>query len=122
LAQAAVAPIERGLAGPPVYDRKRIAAGLGLKARWGPALQAGYALALATALRRAVPLRFPWNGLAGGALVWGAELIALPATGATPPLRRWPRGQVGTLLLHALAFTLSVAALAQVGSMRPVRR
>jgi hypothetical protein len=42
-----------------------------------------------------------------GAAIWLFELLALPATGATPPLRRWPRGEKLLLAAHTTAFALA---------------
>lgn len=47
-------------------------------------------------------------------LIWAFELTVLPATGATPPLRRWPAGDVAWDLAQCLVFagvTTSVLAV-----------
>jgi hypothetical protein len=111
----------RLLGGPPVYAPSRIAARLltryAPRARIQPA-SAGTALRLCYAAllagffvrgRRFLPRSSTAAAACGGALVAGFELLALPATGATPPLGSWPRPSQLLLFLHALAFMRAAA-------------
>ena len=41
----------------------------------------------------------------GAAALWLVELVALPRSGATPPLRAWPRGDAVLDATNALAFS-----------------
>ncbi|MDQ6944688.1 MAG: hypothetical protein M3256_00115 [Actinomycetota bacterium] len=61
-------------------------------------------------------LPFPLAGLGLGAAVWIFEILALPATGATPPLRRWGRAQIAGDALQTMLFgTAAAATLAVLG-------
>lgn len=42
------------------------------------------------------------------AAVWGAELIALPRLGLTPPVREWGRKEVAIDLMHHLVYATAV--------------
>ena len=87
----------------PVYDTGRMGKRLFGSARAGEALRWIYGPSLALLQRklRIHPLLF-------GPLVAAAELIALPLTGATPPVRKWSKGEVPLLFAHATAFALAV--------------
>jgi hypothetical protein len=111
----------RLLGGPPVYAPSRIAARLLRRhaphahlqpASAGAALRLCYVAALAALFVRGRALlpRSPSAAAAcGGALVTGFELLALPLTGATPPLGSWPRPARLLLFLHVLAFMQAAA-------------
>jgi hypothetical protein len=97
--------IERQLLGhAPAYDIARMGRRLFGSARAGKALRWVYGPAMAVAQRtlRIPPLLF-------GPLVAAGELFAMPRTGATPPPRRWRRGEVPMLFAHATAFSLIAA-------------
>jgi hypothetical protein len=105
---------ERGWLGrPPVYAPGRIAARLfGLRSRSragavGAILRWSYGLLIAAAWSRLVPSRAngAWRRALGlGAAIFAFELIALPALGATPPLRRWSRAEKALLAWHTQVF------------------
>jgi hypothetical protein len=80
---------------------------LGRLMRWTYGPTWGVALALARRGRwgRAWPL---W-GLGLGAAVFGFEVVALPGTGATPPLSSWGPEEVRLDAVNTLAFGLAVA-------------
>lgn len=85
--------------------RERAVAGALLRSSYG----AGLAVALAPLLARA---RHPVLAGAGiGALIWSFELVALPLSGATPPLRRWGRVELWANLLNASAYGVVVAGV-----------
>jgi hypothetical protein len=99
--------IERQLlGGPPAYDVSAMGKRLFGNARAGSALRWAYGPALAYVQKK---LRIP--GLLFGPVVALGELVAMPALGATPPVRRWRRGEVAMLFVHATAFALLVDAL-----------
>lgn len=90
----------------PAYDTAKMGKRLFGSARAGEALRWIYGPALALAQR--------WLGapaLLFGPAIAAAELVALPLTGATPPVRNWARGEVPLLFIHATAFALTAAAL-----------
>ncbi|MCA1825525.1 MAG: hypothetical protein ABR567_05305 [Myxococcales bacterium] len=93
----------RVLGGKPVYDPARLGQRLFDSPRAGRALRLVYAPALAAAKRR---LKAP--ALLFGPLVALAELLAMPLTGATPPLRKWRPREIALLFAHATAFALLV--------------
>jgi hypothetical protein len=110
---------ERRLAGrEPVYAAGRVAArfahrggfAIGSRGarRLGSALRWAYGPALAFGRGWLPGGRTPGLGraLSFGAMIYLGELLALPATGATPPVRRWPRRQAAMLGAHTLAFAL----------------
>ena len=77
----------------------KIAAGHLMRWLYGPALGLAWSLA-----RRALPRS---RTLRVGALTAGVaalELTALPATEATPPLRRWKKVEIALLLAQIAAF------------------
>jgi hypothetical protein len=96
--------LERRLLGhAPAYDVNRIGKRLLGSARAGRALRWAYGPAVAF-----VQSRLGLPGLVFGPLLAGGELVMLPRVGATPPLRRWRRGEVPLLFAHATAFALAV--------------
>jgi hypothetical protein len=125
--------VERRLLGStPVYAPARLAARLAARYRvflgergsrrlgdvmrwvYGPALGAAHAC-----LDRD-PRPGLKNALRLAAAIYGFEVVVLPLVGATPPLRRWPRVQVGSLALHTLAFSACVM-LARASRARSAR-
>ena len=95
--------LERRLLGhKPVYDPGKMGKRLFGNARAGEAMRWIYGPALGFVQRR---LRIP--ALLFGPLVAAAELLAMPLTGATPPVRKWPKGEVPLLFVHATAFALA---------------
>lgn len=110
--------LERALLGrEPVYVPARVAARLSARVpgapRRGLALRFPYAALLGAgygATRGLLPGSSARAGARLGVAVWALELLLLPATGATPPVRAWPRGEPGLLFLHTLVFGLVTAA------------
>jgi hypothetical protein len=116
-----VEPLERAVVGRrPVYHPERMVA------RWLPALRRrpallgataaalrfGYAFTLARGLalaRSRLPRSRLLAGLTGGLIVSMLEAALLPATGATPRLRRWRRAELPMLAVHAAAFCLAAS-------------
>lgn len=99
--------IDRCLLGhAPPYDVAKMGKRLFGSARAGTVLRLFYGPAIAIAQRklRIRPLLF-------GPLVAAGELLAMPRVGATPPPRRWRRGEVPMLFAHATAFSLIASAL-----------
>jgi hypothetical protein len=47
------------------------------------------------------------QALCFGAGIYAFELVALPATGATPPIRAWPAKEVLLLAAHTMTFALA---------------
>ena len=96
----------RALGHRPAYDVDRMGKRLFGSARAGRALRWAYGPALAFAQKkwRLPPLLF-------GPLVAAGELFAMPRVGATPPPRKWRRGEVPLLFAHATAFALAVDLL-----------
>ena len=84
--------------------RTQTVAGLALRWAYGPSLGALYAR-----VRPQLPLSVPAAAvcLAGG--IFGFELLAMPALGATPPLRKWDRPQLAMLAAHTLAYGLGTS-------------
>ncbi|MGC4116865.1 MAG: hypothetical protein QM765_20350 [Myxococcales bacterium] len=121
IATAAMAQLERWVArrlgAAPVFAPERIAArvltqesaakaaGSGMRAVYGRAL--GLAWANVPGWRR---LSLPLRALTAGLGTFAAELVALPATGATPPLSAWSRLEVALLLGQTLVFGAVLAA------------
>jgi hypothetical protein len=77
----------------------------------GYALRAAYGPLLAVALLRLAGNSGPaWHrGFGLGLAIYLFELAAMPAVGATPQLRAWPRRQRWMLLAHTTAFGVSTA-------------
>jgi hypothetical protein len=99
--------LERKLLGHrPAYDVDAMGKRLFGRARAGRALRWIYGPTLAVIQKRLrlSPLLF------GPAIALG-ELVAMPRLGATPPARKWKRGEVPLLFAHATAFALTVDLL-----------
>jgi hypothetical protein len=109
----------RALGRPPVYAARAIARRLALRAgvpidrrrarHLGLALRLTYAAALGVVRARLAPSRRPAALVAFAAAIYALELVALPASGGTPPLRAWRRGETLLLGPHALAFACGAA-------------
>ena len=98
--------IERRILGrPSAYDVRTIGKRLFGSSRAGVALRWVYGPSLAAVQRG---LRLP--ALLFGPAIALAELFAMPLVGATPPPRKWRRGEVPLLFAHATAFALTVSA------------
>jgi hypothetical protein len=89
----------------PVYAPERIARRWLGSDRLAPVLRFSYgpALGMLLGLLEAPPFLF-------AAGVAAAELLFLPAIGATPARRRWPRAQIAMLFAHTAVFSLATAA------------
>jgi hypothetical protein len=84
----------------------------GLAMRWlyGPTLGA-----LFGSCARGRHLPSAWRtGILLSAAVYSFELVAMPATGATKPIRRWKWHEVALLFFHVSAFGLAAAATMKV--------
>lgn len=81
----------------PVYDPQRMFGDVA-----GPLVRLAYAPSIAWLKRKT---KLP--ALVFGPLVALFELVAMPLVGATPPVRKWRRGEVPLLFAHATAFALS---------------
>jgi hypothetical protein len=104
---AAFDAIERRLLGhPPAYDVNRMGRRLFGSPGKGWALRWAYGPTMAFTQTR---LRIP--ALIFGPLVAIAELYAMPKVGATPPPRKWRKGEIPLLFAHSTAFALAVSAL-----------
>jgi hypothetical protein len=115
-------PLARAIAGgEPTFAADRIAARLAARTglrldrrgarRLGTLLRWTYAPGLALARELVVGrprARRAGRALAFGAAIYGLELVALPATGATPPPARWRARELGALAAHVLTFALTV--------------
>jgi hypothetical protein len=86
----------------PVFDPGKIARRLLGDESLAPLLRWGYATALARVQRR-----FRVHPLVFGPAVALCELLLMPAVGATPKVKRWPRGEVPLLFAHATSFALA---------------
>ena len=87
----------------PTYATSRMGERLFGSALAGDAMRLVYAPAMAWLKRRT---KLP--ALVFGPLVAAFELVAMPLVGATPPVRKWRRGEVPWLFVHATAFALAV--------------
>lgn len=112
----------------PVYTAEAVASGLlrrlerrtgavrarnaGLVLRWsyGCALGAAHAGLTQSGGHRLV-LR---SALTLSSVIYLFELVAMPATGATKPVRDWPRSELLLLFCHTSAFALVTAAVARL--------
>jgi hypothetical protein len=104
---AALDAMERRLLGHrPAYDVHRIGRRLFGSTRAGWALRCAYGPTIAF-----IQTRFRLRPLLFGPLVAAGELYAMPRTGATPPPRKWRKGEVPLLFAHSTAFALAVKAL-----------
>jgi hypothetical protein len=90
----------------PAYDVDKMGKRLFGSAQAGRALRWVYGPALATVQKK---LRIP--ALLFGPAVALGELFAMPRVGATPPPRKWRKGEVPLLFAHATAFAIAVDAL-----------
>jgi hypothetical protein len=107
LALSAADALERKWLGHrPAYDVNAMGERLFGNARAGRALRWIYGPCLAMIQKK---LRLP-PLLFGPAIALG-ELLAMPRVGATPPVRKWRRGEVPLLIAHATAFTIAVELL-----------
>jgi hypothetical protein len=80
--------------------------------RWPYGASWGIAFSLLPASRRWVAA-----GAGLGAAVWLFELLALPLSGATPPLRKWRLEEVGLDALNSCLYgVVTAAALKGLGS------
>jgi hypothetical protein len=107
LALSAADALERTLLGHrPAYDVDKMGKRLFGSARAGRALRWVYGPTLAVVQKklRLQPLLF------GPAIALG-ELLMMPRVGATPPVRKWRRGEVPLLFAHATVFSLAVQQL-----------
>jgi len=106
--------LERAVLGDePVYAAKRVARRLFGPRVPGRLLRWTYGPLLGLAAGRALEGRswpFAAEAAGVGCCVFAFELAAMPAAGATPPVRRWPAGHVAALFVHTLAFGLGFAA------------
>jgi hypothetical protein len=109
---------------PPVFDAQVMAARLlarltghipsrKLAAASGRAMRVSYALALGAGWSASIGRR--WSDVRAALLlaawIWVGELLALPATGATPPLRTWPRAHIALDASNCLVFAVVVTVL-----------
>lgn len=79
--------------------------GMLMRATYGPSW--GVALAMLTRGRGHVVV----NTVALAAAIWCFELVGLPRTGATPPLREWPRGEALLDTTNAFAYSAVTCAV-----------
>ena len=99
--------LERKLLGHrPAYDVGAMGKRLFGSARAGTALRWIYGPTLAIVQKK---LRLP--ALLFGPAIALCELVAMPRVGATPPVRKWRRGEVPMLFAHATTFALLVDLL-----------
>src|SRR5687767_4942080 len=85
----------------PLYSAKDVARRLFGGAVPGPALRWPYGVLLGAVAGRLLDgrrLGAVGEAVAVGGAVLAFELVAMPALGATPPLRAWPRRQLATLV------------------------
>jgi hypothetical protein len=109
----------------PVYAPDRIATrlfALGSRRRSravGAILRWSYGLVIAGAWNRLVPSprASVRRALGLGAAILAFELWALPALGATPPLRRWSRAEKALLAWHTQVFGFGEEAARRLLSM-----
>lgn len=106
----------------PIYTSRRVAQRLSRGRLMGWMLRVPYGLAIAIIAGRVLAGR-KWRLLPEAALVgagvFALELAAMPAVGATPPLRCWPRGHRVALFFHTLAYGLGFAAARRATGFRP---
>jgi hypothetical protein len=125
LALTVVERLERRVLGrEPLYAATRIASRLAR--RWGRPIgptatralgglmRWSYGPALALARKRLVRSRRRGivPALSFGAGIYAFELVALPALGATPPIRRWPPREVLMLAAHTMTYALAAEVAA----------
>ncbi len=103
------------LLGVELNGRRRTAAGMLMRWPYGAAWGMGLS---ALGRRPSVPL----TAAALGFSVWVFELMALPLSGATPPLRRWSAEAVWTDLANTLAYgAVTALALARLERVKASR-
>ena len=88
-----------GQLGYAVDDRVARRIGNVMRAAYGPAWGIGWAL-----LRRRRTPRRLHDACLLAVVMWVFELVMLPTVGATPPVGRWPRGDVGWDLANCVIF------------------
>ena len=123
---SAVEVLEREILGaPPTYRADAVTSRLAKRwtgrsltpetARWlGRAARWAYGSSLAAAYGAVRPRRAPASlprALALAGAIYLFEILAMPALGATPPLRRWKPAERWLLLLHTAAFSIATEAL-----------
>jgi hypothetical protein len=83
----------------------RVAAKVGLALRWvyGPVL--GVLFHVATPARRRASIR---AAVSHSALIYGFELVAMPLTGASPPLGEWEPNELLLLAAHTSLFAAAI--------------
>jgi hypothetical protein len=106
---------------PAVYEPGRMAgrlagrAGLELNGReraWaGSLMRWPYGASWGAALGAAPAPRWPLAGLVLGGALLSFELVALPLSGATPPVRKWGREELASDAINAFAYGLGTAAV-----------
>lgn len=87
--------------------------GNAMRAGYGPAWGVGWALVRHG--RIASPLR---NACVLGPVIWAFELMVLPRVRATPPVRTWPRADVGWDLANCLVFAATYSGVIAVTDAR----
>jgi hypothetical protein len=98
----------------PAYDVDRMGKRLFGSARAGRALRWVYGPALAL-----VQQKLELHPLLFGPAIAAGELWLMPRAGATPPVRKWRRGEIPLLFAHATAFALAVHALHRIFDAAP---
>ena len=76
-----------------------------MRAVYGPT----WGAVIATLPLRHVPA--PLRALTVASAIWLFELVALPLSGATPPLRQWPRGEAAFDATNALVYSAVTCAV-----------
>jgi hypothetical protein len=89
----------------PLPGPERNTVGRFLRWTYGPSLGSAFGEA-----EQMTQLPYPLSGLCLGAAVWAFELVALPLTGATPPLRTWGLRTILGDGLQALLFGIATAS------------
>jgi hypothetical protein len=101
----------------PVFAPERIARRLFGNRRAAPLLRFSYGPAVGILLGacEVPPLLF-------AIALAGVELLGLPASGATPRVRRWPRAERAMLFVHTAVFSLATAAALRQHSLIASRK
>lgn len=81
----------------------------------GLALRVAYGAALGVLSSRGSSRSTARAALCRGVPIFAFELVAMPAFGATPPVRTWTRAEAAMLLFHTLVY----GAVVQVVLRRP---
>lgn len=87
----------------------------------GVLLRWSYGALIGTVWNRLLPARGrgTWPRAVGlGAAILAFELVALPALGATPPLRSWPRAEKALLAWHTQVFGFAAETARRLLSRR----